>query len=77
MPNVKDHHGFATFGTDIQQACEAVSQSRWEMVEKVGIDLRYLGNIKLCGTITSVSVVLQFIRICNLSAERYFNPELL
>lgn len=77
MPNVKDCSGFETFGADVQQAREAVKMSRRELTEKVGIDPRYLANIELCGTIPSVPVVMQLIRICKLPAERYFNPELL
>ncbi len=77
MPNVKDCLGFETFGADVQQAREAVKMSRRELAEKVGIDPRYLANIELCGTIPSVPVVMQLIRICKLPAERYFNPELL
>ena len=77
MPNVKDCPGFETFVADVQQAREAVKMSRRELAEKVGIDPRYLANIELCGTIPSVPVVMQLIRICKLPAERYFNPELL
>lgn len=77
MPNVKDCPGFETFGADVQQAREAVKMSRRELAEKVGIDPRYLANIELCGTIPSVPVVMQLIRICKLPEERYFNPELL
>ena len=77
MPNVKDCPGFETFGADVQQAREAIKMSRRELAEKVGIDPRYLANIELCGTIPSVPVVMQLIRICKLPAERYFNPELL
>ena len=54
-----------------------MKMSRRELAEKVGIDPRYLANIELCGTIPSVPVVMQLIRICKLPAERYFNPELL
>lgn len=77
MPNVKDCPGFETFGADVQQAREAVKMSRRELTEKVGIDPRYLANIELCGTIPSVPIVMQLIRICKLPAERYFHPELL
>ena len=70
MPNVKDCPGFETFGADVQQAREAVKMSRRELAEKVGIDPRYLANIELCGTIPSVPVVMQLIRICKLPAER-------
>ena len=77
MPNVKDCPGFETFGADVQQAREAVKMSRRELAEKISIDPRYLANIELCGTIPSVPVVMQLIRICKLPAERYFPPELL
>ena len=77
MPNVKDCPGFETFGADVQQAREAIKMSRRELAEKISIDPRYLANIELCGTIPSVPVVMQLIRICKLPAERYFNPELL
>ena len=68
---VKDCPGFETFGADVQQAREAVGMSRRELVERVGIDPRYLANIELCGTIPSVPVVMQLIRLCKLPAERY------
>lgn len=67
--------GFETFGADVQQAREAVKMSRRDPAEKVGIDPRHLANIELCGTIPSVPVVMQLIRICKLPAERCFNPE--
>lgn len=73
MPNVQECPGFETFGADVQQAHETVKMSRRELAEKVGIDPRYLANIELCGTIPSVPVVMQLIRICKLPAERYFN----
>ena len=77
MPNVKDCPGFKSFGADVQQAREAVGMSRRELAERVGIDPRYLANIELCGTIPSVPVVMQLIRLCKLPAERYFNPGLI
>lgn len=77
MPNVKDCPGFESFGADVQQAREAVGMSRRELAERVGIDPRYLTNIELCGTIPSVPVVMQLIRLCKLPAERYFNPGLI
>ena len=77
MANIADCPGFETFGADVQQARDAVKMSRRELAEKVGIDPRYLANIELCGTIPSVPIVMQLIRICKLPAERYFNPELL
>lgn len=77
MPNVKDCPGFESFGADVQQAREAVGMSRRELAERVGIDPRYLANIELCGTIPSVPVVMQLIRLCKLPAERYLNPGLI
>lgn len=77
MPNVKDCPGFESFGADVQQAREAVGMSRREFVERVGTDPRYPANIELCGTIPSVPVVMQLIRLCKLPAERYFNPGLI
>lgn len=77
MPNVKDCPGFENFGADVQQAREVVGMSRRKLAERVGIDPRYLANIELCGTIPSVPVVMQLIRLCKLPAERYFNPGLI
>ena len=77
MAKVKDCPGFETFGRDIVMAREAIGLSRRALAEQVNIDPRYLANIELCGTIPSVPVVMQLIRICKLPAERYFNPELL
>ena len=51
--------------------------TRRELAEMVNIDPRYLANIELSGTIPSVPVMLQLIRICKLPAERYFNPEMI
>lgn len=77
MPNVKDCPGFESFGKDILEAREAVHMTRRELAEMVNIDPRYLANIELSGTIPSVPVMLQLIRICKLPAERYFNPEMI
>lgn len=77
MPNVKDCPGFENFGADVQQAREVVGMSRRELAKRVGIDPRYLANIELCGTIPSVPVVMQLIRLCKLPTERYFNPGLI
>ena len=77
MPNVKDCPGFESFGADVQQAREAAGMSRRELAERVGIAPRYLANIELCGTIPSMPVVMQLIRLCKLPAERYFNPGLI
>ena len=73
MPNVKDCPGFESFGADVQQAREAVGMSRRELAERVGIDPRYLANIENDGTIPSLPVIIQLIKICGLPVERYHN----
>ena len=40
-------------------------------------DSRYLANIENEGTLPSLPVVIQLIKICGLPVERYFNPELM
>lgn len=74
MPNVKDCPGFENFGVDVQQAREVVGMSRRKLAERVGIDPRYLANIELCGTIPSVPVVMQLIRLCKLPATGIVSP---
>ena len=74
MSNVKDCPGFETFGADVQQAREVVGMSRRELAERVGIDPRYLANIELCGTIPSVPVVMQLIRLRKLPATEIVSP---
>lgn len=77
MPHVSSCPGFESFGSDVQQAREAVKMPRRVLAEKVGIDPRYLANIELAGTIPSVPIMIKIVRICKLSADRYFNPELI
>ena len=43
----------------------------------VGIEWRYLANIKDQGAIPSFPVMIQLIKICGLPVERYFNPEIM
>ena len=43
----------------------------------VDIDWRYLANIENDGTIPSLPVIIQLIKICGLPVERYFNPEIM
>jgi transcriptional regulator with XRE-family HTH domain len=41
----------------------------------VGIESRYLANIENEGTIPSLPVIIQLVRICGLPMERYFNAD--
>ena len=47
------------------------------MHEKMNIDTRYLANIENEGTIPSLPVIIQLVKICGLPMERYFNPEVM
>ena len=77
MAKIEDCPGFETFGSDVKAAREALNISRRALAEQVSIDPRYLANIELEQTVSSVPVVLQLIRICKLPVERYFNPSLI
>ena len=77
MANIKDCPGFETFGSDVKAARQAKRISRKAMAEKVNIDWRYLANIENDGTIPSLPVIIQLIKICGLPVERYFNPEIM
>ena len=75
MAKVNDCPGFETFGPNVKAGREALGLSRRALAELVDIDPRYLADIELVGTVPSIPVVLQLIRICKLPAERYFYPE--
>ena len=47
------------------------------VAEIVNIDSRYLANIENEGTIPSLPVIIQLIKVCGLPVERYFNPEVM
>ena len=77
MAKVKDCPGFETFGVDVKEARKAKSLARKDLAEKVNIDTRYLANIENEGTIPSLPVIIQLVKICGLPMERYFNPEVM
>ena len=77
MAKVKDCPGFETFGADVKEARKAKNLARKDLAEKVNIDTRYLANIENEGTIPSLPVIIQLVRICGLPMERYFNPEVM
>lgn len=77
MANIKDCPGFETFGADVKEARKVKQLSRKTLVEQVNIDWRYLANIENDGTIPSLPVIIQLIKICGLPVERYFNPEIM
>ena len=77
MAKVEDCPGFETFGADVKSAREANRLTRKTLAELVGIEWRYLANIKDQGAIPSLPVMIQLIKICGLPVERYFNPEIM
>lgn len=77
MANIEDCPGFETFGEDVKAARQAKRISRKAMAEKINIDWRYLANIENKGTIPSLPVVIQLIKVCGLPVEQYFNPEII
>ena len=74
MAKIEDCPGFETFGSDVKAAREALNISRRALAEQVSIDPRYLANIENKGTIPSLPVIIQLVKICGLPMERYFNP---
>ena len=77
MAKIEDCPGFETFGADVKEARKAKHLTRKDLAEKVNIESRYLANIENEGTIPSLPVVIQLIKICGLPVEHYFNPEVM
>ena len=65
----------STLGKDIKRAREAINLSRKDLAEKVNIDPRYLANIENSGSLPSLPIFYELIKICKLPVERYFFPE--
>ena len=63
MAKIEDCPGFETFGADVKEARKAKHLTRKDLAEKVNIESRYLANIENEGTIPSLPVVIQLIKI--------------
>ena len=61
----------------MKAARKAKHLTRKVLAEIVGIEWRYLANIENKGTIPSLPVVIQLIKVCGLPVEQYFNPEII
>ncbi len=72
MAKVEDCPGFETFGADVKEARKAKNLARKNLAEKVNIDTRYLANIENEGTIPSLPVIIQLVKICGLPMETIF-----
>ena len=70
-------YDFKAFGAAIKAAREGRKESRKKVGDEMFISPRYLANIENEGTLPSLPVVIQLIKICGLPVERYFNPELM
>ena len=77
MAKIEDCPGFETFGADVKEARKVKHLTRKDLAEKVNIESRYLANIENEGTIPSLPVLIQLIKICGLPVEHYFNPEVM
>ena len=74
MAKIEDCPGFETFGADVKAARKAKQLSRSALADMIHCDSRYLANIENKGTIPSLPVIIQLVKICGLPMERYFNP---
>ena len=75
MPKERERESFAGLGEDIKAARKALGLSRRALAEMVNIAPRYLANIENSGSLPSLPVFYQMVKICNLPVERYFFPE--
>ncbi len=77
MAKLEDCPGFEAFGADVKAAPKAKHLDRKALAEMVSIEWRYLANIENQGTIPSLPVLIQLVKVCGLPMERYFNPEIM
>ena len=71
---------FASFRQSSMNYKMYMGDAEWRKsrtVPALNCDSRYLANIENEGTLPSLPVVIQLIKICGLPVERYFNPELM
>ena len=68
---------FKPYGAAIKAGRTKQKESRNKAADELFISPRYLANIENDGTIPSLPVIIQLIKICGLPVERYFNPEVM
>ena len=68
MAKIEDCPGFETFGADVKAARKAKQLSRSALADMIHCDSRYLANIENEGTLPSLPVVIQLIKICFISS---------
>ena len=70
-------YDFTPFGKAIKSARNEQKESRNKVGNEMYLSPRYLANIENKGTIPSLPVVIQLIKVCGLPVEQYFNPEII
>jgi transcriptional regulator with XRE-family HTH domain len=76
MLKERTNSSYANLGRDIKEARNVMGISRKELAEMVNIVPRYLANIENSGSLPSLPVFYELIRVCRLPVERYFYPQL-
>lgn len=74
MPKERETENFVRLGADLKEARKVLGLSRRALAEMVNIDPRYLANIENSGSLPSLPVFYQLVKICKLPVERYFFP---
>ena len=68
---------FKPYGAAIKAGRKKQNESRNKAGSDMFLSPRYLANIENDGTIPSLPVIIQLIKVCGLPVERYFNPEVI
>lgn len=76
MSEKNELDNFSSLGEDIKKARKAKGISRQALAEMVHIVPRYLANIENSGSLPSLPVLCDLVKICNLPIEKYFYPQL-
>lgn len=72
MQKERETETFVSLGHDLKEARKVLGLSRRALAEMVDIDPRYLANIENSGSLPSLPIFYQLVRICKLPVERYF-----
>ena len=70
----REIENFSGLGNDLKKARKVLGLSRRVLAEMVNIDPRYLANIENSGSLPSLPVFDQLVKICKLPVEQYFFP---
>ena len=74
MPKERETENFVRLGADLKAVRKVLGLSRRALAEMVNIDPRYLANIENSGSLPSLPVFYQLVKICKPPVERYFFP---